>query len=102
MPGVLILEAMAQVGGFLVFNATEDRQNKLVFFAGVENARFRRPVRPGDQLHLEMTVLKIKSRLGKLHGRACVDGQVVAEAQIMFSMVSREDYGAEPGATANE
>jgi len=92
MPGVLILESMAQVGGFLVFKAAEDREKKLVFFAGVENARFRRPVRPGDQLHIEMTVLKIKSRIGKLHGRASVDGQVAAEAEIMFSMVSKDDF----------
>lgn len=95
MPGVLILESMAQVGGFLVFKAAEDRDRKLVFFAGVENARFRRPVRPGDQLKIEMTVLKIKSRIGKLHGCAYVDGQVAAEADIMFSMVSRGDYGTE-------
>jgi len=99
MPGVLILESMAQVGGFLVFKAAEDREKKLVFFAGVENARFRRPVRPGDQLHIEMTVLKIKSRIGKLHGRASVDGQVAAEAEIMFSMVSKDDFAE---AAANE
>jgi len=99
MPGVLILESMAQVGGFLVFKAAEDREKKLVFFAGVENARFRRPVRPGDQLHIEMTVLKIKSRIGKLHGRARVDGQVAAEAEIMFSMVSKDDFAE---AAANE
>jgi beta-hydroxyacyl-ACP dehydratase FabZ len=92
MPGVLILESMAQVGGFLVFKAAEDREKKLVFFSGVENARFRRPVRPGDQLRIEMTVLKIKSRIGKLHGCAYVDGQIAAEAEIMFSMVSRDDF----------
>jgi len=99
MPGVLILESMAQVGGFLVFKAAEDREKKLVFFSGVENARFRRPVRPGDQLRIEMTVLKIKSRIGKLHGKAYVDGQVAAEAEIMFSMVSRDDFAE---AAANE
>jgi len=102
MPGVLILEAMAQVGGFLVFKAAEDREKKLVFFSGVENARFRRPVRPGDQILIEMKVLRIKSRIGKLHGSASVDGQLVAEAEIMFSMVSRDDYRAEQGSTANE
>ncbi len=99
MPGVLILESMAQVGGFLVFKAAEDREKKLVFFSGVENARFRRPVRPGDQLRIEMTVLKMKSRIGKLHGKAYVDGQVAAEAEIMFSMVSRDDFAE---AAANE
>ncbi len=99
MPGVLILESMAQVGGFLVFKAAEDRAKKLVFFSGVENARFRRPVRPGDQLRIEMTVLKIKSRIGKLHGKAYVDGQIAAEAEIMFSMVSRDDFAE---AAANE
>ena len=94
MPGVLILESMAQVGGFLVFKAQPDRHTKLVFFMGVENARFRRPVRPGDQLLIEMTVVRVKARVGKLTGKAFVEGQLAAEAEIMFSMVNRDDYEA--------
>jgi beta-hydroxyacyl-ACP dehydratase FabZ len=99
MPGVLILEAMAQVGGFLVFKAEQERHKKLVFFSGVENARFRRPVRPGDQIQIEMVVIRVKSRIGKLHGTATVDGQTVAEAEILFSMVSRDDYGVDESAS---
>ncbi len=94
MPGVLILESMAQVGGFLVFKAAKEREKKLVFFAGVENARFRRPVRPGDQMKIEIVVLRMKSRIGKVHGAAYVDGQLVAEADIMFTMVDRDDYAS--------
>jgi beta-hydroxyacyl-ACP dehydratase FabZ len=89
MPGVLILEAMAQVGGFLVFKTLPNRETKLVFFAGVENARFRRPVTPGDQLRIEMVINKIRGRVGKLSGKAYVDGQVAAEADITFSLVDR-------------
>jgi beta-hydroxyacyl-ACP dehydratase FabZ len=100
MPGVLILESMAQVGGFLVFKSEKERHKKLVFLSGVENARFRRPVRPGDQLEVEMVVLKVKSRLGKLQGTAYVDGQMVAEATVLFSMVTLEDYQA--GSSGNE
>ncbi len=93
MPGVLIVEAMAQAGGFLVFKTLPDRARKLVFFMGIDGARFRRPVRPGDQLRIEMTVVRVKSRIGKLHGKASVDGQLVSEADIMFSLVDRADYG---------
>jgi beta-hydroxyacyl-ACP dehydratase FabZ len=89
MPGVLILEAMAQVGGFLVFKTLPDRETKLVFFAGVESARFRKPVTPGDQLRIEMVINKIRGRVGKLSGKAYVDGQVVTEADITFSLVER-------------
>lgn len=90
MPGVLIVEAMAQAGGVLVFRTLENRHDKLVFFIGIESAKFRRPVRPGDQLRLEMVVDRIKARVGKLHGKAWVDGSVVAEADIMFSLVDRD------------
>ncbi len=90
MPGVLILESMAQVGGVLVFKTLPERENKLVFFMGVENARFRKPVVPGDQLRIEMLVTRIRTRMGKLSGKAYVEGQLVAEADIMFSMVDRQ------------
>ena len=89
MPGVLILESMAQVGGVLVFKTLPERDSKLVFFMGVENARFRKPVVPGDQLRIEMLVTRLKTRVGKLNGKAYVEGQLVAESDIMFSMVDR-------------
>ncbi len=89
MPGVLIIESMAQVGGVLVFKALPDRDNKLVFFAGIKTARFRKPVIPGDQLRLEMLLTRSRTSLGKLQGTAFVEDQRVAEAEIMFSMVDR-------------
>ena len=95
MPGVMIVECMAQVGGCLVFESLENRDDKLVFFIGIESARFRKPVRPGDQLHVEMVVERIKSRVGKLNGKAYVDGQLVCQAGIMFSLVDRAAYELE-------
>lgn len=90
MPGVLIVESMAQLGGILLFKTIPDRDTKLVFFAGIENARFRRPVRPGDQLRLEMNLLQNKKRLGKLKGEAFVEDKRVAEAEILFSLVDKQ------------
>jgi len=89
MPGVLIVEAMAQAGGVLVFKTLPDRENKLVFFMGIDKAKFRRPVRPGDQLRIEMDVVRVKSRVGKLRGKAFVDDLLVAEAGITFSLVDK-------------
>ncbi len=90
MPGVLIIEAMAQAGGVLVFKTLPERHKKLVFLMGIEGARFRKPVQPGDQLRLEMVVVRIKTRVGKLTGKAYVDGTLVAEAEILFSLVDKE------------
>lgn len=92
MPGVLIVESMAQVGGVLVFKSIQEREKKLVFFMAIENAKFRKPVRPGDQLRVEMVIDRVKTRIGKLNGKAYVDGQLVAQADIMFSLVDREAY----------
>jgi beta-hydroxyacyl-ACP dehydratase FabZ len=90
MPGVLIVEAMAQAGGVLVFKTLPDREKKLVFFMGIENAKFRKPVKPGDQLRIEMSVVRVKSRVGKLRGKAFVDESLVAEAGITFSLVDKQ------------
>src|ERR1700757_800528 len=79
MPGVLIVEAMAQVAGVLVLNQIPDRKNKLVLLASVEEAKFRRPVLPGHQLRIEMKVAKRKATIAKMFGTATVDGNVVAE-----------------------
>lgn len=81
-PGVMIIEAMAQTGAVLLFREIPNREEKLLYFTGIEEARFRRPVVPGDQLRLEATVLKYRMGYAKLRAEATVDGQVVAEATI--------------------
>jgi 3-hydroxyacyl-[acyl-carrier-protein] dehydratase len=100
MPGVLIVEAMAQVAGVLVLKSIPDRHKKLVLLASVEEAKFRRPVLPGHQLRIEMRVTKRKASVAKMHGEATVDGLVVAEAILMCKLADREPAGAEfPGPT---
>jgi 3-hydroxyacyl-[acyl-carrier-protein] dehydratase len=89
MPGVLIVEAMAQTAGVMMLASLPDRETKLVFFTGIDGAKFRRPVVPGDQLRLELTVLKLRPRYIKLRGEAYVDGQLVAEAGISSALVDR-------------
>ncbi len=86
MPGVMIIEAMAQVAGVLVLKFLPDRKNKLVLLASVEEAKFRRPVRPGDQLRMEVQIEKRKASVAKISGRALVDGQVVAEARVLCAL----------------
>jgi 3-hydroxyacyl-[acyl-carrier-protein] dehydratase len=83
MPGVLILEGMAQVGSILACLSDPEMLGKLGYFAGVDNARFRRVVRPGDQLIFKLEMLKQKSRLTKMSGKAYVDEQLVTEAELM-------------------
>ena len=90
MPGVLIVEAMAQVAGVLVLKSLPDRKNKLVLLASIESAKFRRPVLPGDQLRIEMKVTRRKATIAKMHGQATVDGLVVAEAEVMCKLADRE------------
>src|SRR5208283_3711428 len=89
MPGVLIVEAMAQVAGVLVLSQIPDRKNKLVLLASVEEAKFRKPVRPGDQLRIEMKLTRRKASIAKMYGQATVDGLVVAEAQMMCKLADR-------------
>ncbi len=89
MPGVLIVEAMAQTAGVLMLASLPDRADKLVFFTGIDGAKFRRPVVPGDQLRLELTVLRLRPRYIKLRGEAYVDRHLVAEALISSSLVDR-------------
>jgi beta-hydroxyacyl-ACP dehydratase FabZ len=83
MPGVLIVEALAQCGAILALREFEDRERKIPYFSGIEKARFRRPVVPGDTLHLEVKALRIGSKVQKMHGEATVNGQICAEAEIM-------------------
>ena len=89
MPGVLIIEAMAQVAGVLVLKSIPDRHRKLVLLASVEQAKFRRPVLPGDQLRIEMKVTKRKSTVAKMYGVATVDGNIVAEAEVMCKLADK-------------
>ena len=87
MPGVLIIESMAQVGGVLVYREMPEKNKKLIYFTGIENARFRRPVVPGDQLRIEIEVLNRRSNFGKLRGRGSVEGKLAAEAVVTFAIV---------------
>jgi 3-hydroxyacyl-[acyl-carrier-protein] dehydratase len=89
MPGVLIIEALAQVGAILALREFEDRAQKIPFFSGIESARFRRPVVPGDTLTLEVVPLRMGSRVQKMRGEARVDGQLAAEAEIMSVIAER-------------
>jgi 3-hydroxyacyl-[acyl-carrier-protein] dehydratase len=89
MPGVLVIEAMAQVGAILALREMEDRDSKLVLFTGIETARFRQPVVPGDTLMLEVTALRIGSRIQRMRGEAKVEGKLVAEAIIMSAVADR-------------
>ncbi|HVM33018.1 MAG TPA: UDP-3-O-acyl-N-acetylglucosamine deacetylase [bacterium] len=89
MPGVLILEALAQVGGVAVLAAREGDNSKIQYLAGIDEARFRKPVKPGDQLRLEVDVTLLRTKICKLSARAVVDGQVVTEAQITCALVDK-------------
>lgn len=84
MPGVLQMEAMAQVAGILL-NKMFGGEGKIAFFAAIDNARFRRPVVPGDQLRMEIDIVKAKPRLSKVHAKAFVEDKLVSEADLMFS-----------------
>ncbi|HEX4155855.1 MAG TPA: 3-hydroxyacyl-ACP dehydratase FabZ [Acidobacteriaceae bacterium] len=106
MPGVLTIEAMAQAGGALLLTefSQEERDDKLMVFTGIEDARFRRPIVPGDQLRIEVTVLNWRSRAVKMKGICTVDGKLAADATITCQLVPRvrrpkHDPPAEPPAT---
>jgi len=89
MPGVLIIEAMAQCCAILFLRDLPDRDSKLFLFGGVDKARFRKPVFPGDQLRLECDLLQKRSSSLRMHGTATVDGSIVAEAEMLSIMVER-------------
>lgn len=89
MPGVLMVEAMAQAGCILMLSEFEDRSDKLMVFTGIESAKFRRPVTPGDQLRIEAKVVNLRSRAVKMEGTIHVDGKLVCEAVITSQMVTR-------------
>jgi len=89
MPGVLIIEAMAQAGAVLFLHDLAERDSKLVYFTGIDKARFRRAVVPGDRLRLTVEVIKLRTRTCKMRGRAEVDGELAAEANILSALVDR-------------
>lgn len=90
MPGVLIVEALAQVGAVALLNM-EENKGRLAFFAGIDKCRFRRQVRPGDQLRLEVEIIRYRGKIGKGKGVATVDGEVACEAEIMFALGDAQD-----------
>ena len=91
MPGVLILEAMAQTGGILLLNGVENPDGKLVYFMSINNAKFRKPVLPGDQLMLELEMVSRRSKICQMRGKAYVEGQLAAEADLSAAIVDRVD-----------
>lgn len=97
MPGVLIIEAMAQTGGVLLLLEVPDREKKLLYFVAVDDARFRRPVLPGEQLRLEVNVVSWRGNFCKLAGKATVDGELAAEATLMCKMVERDSDATRSG-----
>jgi len=103
MPGVLIIEALAQVGVVLALRMPQT-EGKLVYFAGIDDVRFRRPVVPGDQLRLEVETVWVRGNLGKMKGKATVEGEVAAEGEFTFSLADRETGGikAHPTATVHK
>lgn len=99
MPGVLVVEAMAQAGGVLLLTEFPDREQKLLLFTGIEKAKFRRPVTPGDQLRIEVDVLVWRGNAGRMQGKAYIDGKVACEAIVTCRLVDRERKKAEPTST---
>ncbi|MEO6828506.1 MAG: 3-hydroxyacyl-ACP dehydratase FabZ [Acidobacteriaceae bacterium] len=101
MPGVLLVEAIAQAGGALLLNEIPDRGDKLMVFTGIERAKFRRPVIPGDQVRIEVDVLNWRSRAVRMRGNAFVEGKLACEATVMCQLVPRRPAsGAEASVEA--
>lgn len=90
MPGVLLVEAMAQAGGMLAFQSVEDDRDYLVYFTGIDGVRFRKPVRPGDQVIFELTCLRRRGFMWKLKGEAFVDGERVCEGILSATLVPND------------
>jgi 3-hydroxyacyl-[acyl-carrier-protein] dehydratase len=94
MPGVLVIEAMAQAGAVLMLSELPDREKKLAVFTGIDNAKFRKQIVPGDQLRIEVDVLSFRTRAGRMAGRATIDGKVACEATLTCMIVPRESEKA--------
>ncbi len=91
MPGVLIIEAMAQTGGVLIMQEFDDIEQYVIFFMTVDKVKFRRPVVPGDQLRMEIEVLMFRRKIAKLKGLAYVDGQLAASAEFSSMLVKKDE-----------
>ncbi|MBS1800455.1 MAG: 3-hydroxyacyl-ACP dehydratase FabZ [Acidobacteria bacterium] len=102
MPGVLMVEAIAQAGGALLLTEIPDRDSKLMVFTGIDSAKFRRPVVPGDQLRIEVKVLNWRSNAVRMQGTATVEGKVACEATVMCALVARAAKKAEAAAPKAE
>ena len=89
MPGVLMIEAIAQAGGALLLNEIPDRDQKLMVFTGIDDCKFRKPVIPGDQVRIEVTVLNWRTSAVRMRGVATVDGKVACEATVMCALTNR-------------
>jgi len=90
MPGVLVVEALAQAGGILLYNSIPDFGDKILFLSKIDNMKFRKPVVPGDQIRLEVEIMKLKRRVGYIKAKAIVDEEVVTEGNMMASLVDLE------------
>jgi len=95
MPGVLLVEAVAQAGGILIYISIPDPEKKLFFLSKIDKTKFRKPVVPGDQVRLEVEILKMKTKFCHVKGRALVDGDVVIEGEVMASLMDIEDLNAQ-------
>ncbi len=102
MPGVLMVEAIAQTGGALLLTEIPDRDDKLMVFTGIDDAKFKRPVTPGDQLRIEVTVVNWRTRAVKMHGVITVEGKVVCESTVTCMVVPRVRKAAAPAPAAAE
>lgn len=102
MPGVLVVEAMAQAGGVLLLTEFPDREHKLLLFTAIERAKFRRPVVPGDQLRIEVDVLVWRGNAGRMQGKGYVDGKVACEAIISCRLLDRRPTKADAAAGADK
>jgi beta-hydroxyacyl-ACP dehydratase FabZ len=91
MPGVLIAESMAQAGGILLYHSVPNPDNILVFLSKLDKIKFRKPVVPGDQLRIEVKILKLKSKIGQIEGKVYVDGELVADGEVMASIANLEE-----------
>ncbi|MBA7631697.1 3-hydroxyacyl-[acyl-carrier-protein] dehydratase FabZ [subsurface metagenome] len=91
MPGVLLIEALAQAGGVLIFHSIPEPEKVILFLSKVDNAKFRKPVVPGDQLRLEAEILKLKSKFCQMKGKVYVDEELVAEGEVMASFMNLEE-----------
>ena len=98
MPGVLVVEAMAQAGGVLLLTEFPDREQKLLLFTGIERAKFRRPVTPGDQLRIEVDVLVWRGSAGRMQGKAYIDSKLACEAVVTCRLLDRDRKAAETAA----